>query len=266
MNKNKKEILILIIIIFIGTNYAIYELFMVPRLNEVENVKKIYEQNQKKLVDAYKKKTTLNNLKKDNEQMKEKISQLDNLTVKSMDTPQLVYDFYTACKKYGIKGNSVNFVVDTSVQTNSNNVNSNNTQNNTNSNSNGSSSVNEGGDTNSQQSNDNSNENGGLTKLTITLKVEGNKDKVDKFLRNLSSITSFKLTVISINIQAIENQVPTVPFSNIKSDNIIDSNEMSAEIIFYQYILSDNSSVKNDKQYDFYNGNNGFDSISDMIK
>lgn len=277
MDKNKKEILILIIIIFIGMNYALYELFMLPQLNKVRDEKNIYVQNEKKLSDSYEKKSTLNNMKKDNEQMKEKITELDNLTVKDADTPQLVYDFYTACKKYGIKGDSVNFALDSSLQVNSNNEKDNNKNNNNSqvnseqSNTSGSDQGNS--DSSSDQSNSSSIATGSalnlppevITKIKIILKVEGNKGKVDKFLRNLSSVTSLKLTVASLNIEATVNQVPVVPFSTIQPNNTTDSNEMSAEIVFYQYVLPDSNS-QTDKQYNFYNGKNGFDSISNMIK
>lgn len=273
MDKNKKEILILIIIIFVGVNYALYQLFMLPQLNKAEYEKKIYEQNKKKLSDSYQKKSILDKMKKDNEQMKEKVAELDNLTAKDTDTPQLVYDFYTACKKYGIKGDSVNFAVDNSIQTNSNNEKSSNSQvNNGQSNTYG---LSQGNSDNSLQQSSNSNNTttsslnvkvGAITRIKITLKVEGNKEKVDSFLRNLSTITSLKLTVVSVDIEALRNQVPVVPFSTTQiNNNIIDSNEMSAEIVFYEYILPDGSS-KTDKQYNFYDGKNGFSSISNMIK
>ncbi|MFT8315611.1 MAG: hypothetical protein ABF633_15380 [Clostridium sp.] len=273
MDKNKKEILILIIIIFVGVNYALYQLFMLPQLNKVEDEKKIYEQNEKKLSDSYQKKSILDKMKKDNEQMKEKIAELDNLTVKDANTPQLVYDFYTACKKYGIKGDSVNFAVDNSIQTNSNNQKSNNSQ--INSGQSNTSGLAKGNSDNSSQQSSNSNNTassslnvkaGVITRIKIALKVKGNKDKVDNFLRNLSTITSLRLTVVSVDIEAIQSQVPVVPFSTTQiNNNTIDSNEMSAEIVFYQYILPDVNS-KTDNQYNFYDGKNGFNSIANMIK
>jgi hypothetical protein len=139
-----------------------------------------------------------------------------------------------------------------------------------------------------------------LSKLAVNLKVIGDKNKIDLFLKNLNSLTSRRLTVISITLKATSKVATqgngtsgtnstagnsttkgtsstttsgttatggnTTVGGTIEQKPVADSIE--AQIVFNQYLVTDSSQAQSNiqKKYDFYNGVSGYKNFSDMFK
>lgn len=243
MDKTKKQILLFIIIILIGTCYAINEYIMVP--------KKLSIQQKAKEILIYKQK--LNLLKSKNDELIEltaevaKLKQVANsigdFTVTQIDTPQLIFDFYSSCKKFGIKGENLIFQLadsNTKVEV----------------------PINKTDDVN------NSNIATDLLKLTIELRISGDKNKVEKYIKSLNTLTSGKINVRSIKLEAVLD--PTVNNDGITDiHEVLDepiTNRITADIVFNQYIYSNAKNVIHPSNYGFFDGKTGFSNFSDMFK
>ncbi|MBC2579951.1 hypothetical protein [Clostridium sp. DJ247] len=349
MEKNKKDLMILIVIIFIGINYVIYTYFITSQLDNIKTQKNKYLAQKQKLNDIKLKKQSIDKKKKDLEKLKKETADFDNVVPTEINTPQLIYDFYTGCKLFGIVGQNLTFqLLDNNTDPNKSPNTNSSANNNTN--------------TNNTNSTDNKSKqpSGKFYTLTVNLKVLGDKENVENFIKNLGVITKRKLNVKNITISSSENNNTSKETSNgvdIQSDtkaqsqpstnklsssytkknfyidnhrvtvlrnasdknymsiNFIDkklyaddlvneatqqdigknnsissipnsnnsnigsvpskqtsdqipTNQLSAEIIFYQYIQGDgNNQIKVPDNYEFYDSQKeGFNSISDMFK
>ena len=277
MDKNKKELIVLILLLFIGANYLIYHYYLVPLQNKLVLEKKKYTQALALGNETNSKNNKLKQLQQTQEKLKNDSATLETLTVKEIDTPQLIYDFYNSCKKYGITGDDVSFDLNgTADQSQSSNtVSQQNTNQQTGNNS-----------QNTNNASDKSKSGNKLLKLSITLNVNGDNDNMENYIRNLNTITNRKLNVKSIELKSIGTQNVSInPSTLTQLPQITGSNStvqstpqlpqvqvtpgtsrLSATIVFYQYLLTDGKEISNKDSYDFYHENIGFDSIAKMFK
>lgn len=216
MDKNKREILALIIIVCIGVNYGIYNFFIKGQFNLLEKKKAEYNQKKEKLTYLNNKNLEIDELQSQINVLKKKLANIDKIAPHTIDTPQLVYDFYAACGEYGVKGDTINFSLEgdnqgeQSNQTQNQNTNQNSNTNTSNQNSTSNST--QGQEPNSQDNTSSSSgvvQNNGVQflKLTLELKIGGNKKDVINFIQNLNKITERRLNVKSISI-SYEEETP----------------------------------------------------------
>lgn len=294
MDKNKRDLMILIAIIFIGINYATYTYFISRKMESVQAFKNNYITKEEKLSEMEVKKALINQRKKEIEELKKKTSSFSNNVPSKIDTPGLIYDFYVACQKYKVTGDSISFqLLDNSDA--------------------------------SKNANSEDEGNNNVYTLTISLKVTGHKIDMETFIKSLDNITQRRLNVKSITLTTInlegkddtkvktdakadkkdtENVLSKASFNEVKpytlkllgnklyadglvkednkTDNLNENkdiipniednssfpNQISAEIVFYQYIekTKENQAIM-DKNYKFYDSKKeGFKNISDMFK
>ncbi|MFL0195450.1 hypothetical protein ACJDU8_07710 [Clostridium sp. WILCCON 0269] len=276
MEKNKRDLMILIALLFLGVNYASYNYFIKAQLNSAAQAKNKYITRKKELSDIKLKQQSIYTKQKEIEKLKQETADFDSIAPVKVDTPQLIYDFYNGCKLSGITGQSISFEL-LNNNSNNNNKTSNSTSNTNTSNTN----------TNSSTTVQNNQNNGKFYTLSIDLKVMGNKSNVENFVKGLGTITKRKLNVKSITISSqsstasegsnngldMGNQVPGNN-TNTTNGNQTDtgvaqiSDELFSEIIFYEYIQDEgNSQINVPGDYVFYDSQKeGFNSISDMFK
>lgn len=306
MEKNKRDLMILIAIIFIGINYATYTYFISQKMKSTEAFKNNYITQAEKLSEMEVKRETIKQRKKEIEKLKKDTASFSSKIPSRVNTPELIYNFYTACQKYKVIGDSVSFqLLDNSKV---------------------------------DKADKGENEilsNANVNTLTINLKVTGHKIDIETFIKNLNTITKRKLNIKSIalatldsedkdeteakvdgndneeilnktSLNKIEPYAVQLLGNNLYADGIVkkdDSidelhkdnvynntnldnldqdkaiipnlennvyfpNYISVEIIFYQYIekSEENESIIL-KNYEFYDSKKeGFDSIADMFK
>lgn len=244
MNKTKKQILLLIAIILIGACYAINEYIIVPKKLLIDMKAKEIQADKQKLNLLKSKNTQLIELNAEVAKLKQVANSIDEFTVTEIDTPQLIFEFYSSCKNFGIKGENLFFqLADTNTKLEV--------------------PINKTDDTN------NSNITTDLLKLTIELRVSGDKDKVEKYIRSLNALTSRKINVKSIKLEAVLD--PTVSndgISHIPSEFLEKpvTNRITADIVFNQYIYGNGKNIIHPSKYGFFDGKTGFSNFSDMFK
>jgi type IV pilus assembly protein PilO len=232
MNKNEKQILGFIILLFIGINYVLYTYYLNPKINIMNNKIEEYNKKTQQLSMIKVGEVTIEMQKKVLASSEKEVSQLDKLTVKEINTPQLIYDFYMGCKKYKIKGEDVVFQLnqenpESSKQPNAslpsaalNGVTS--TQGIA---SNSVTPVSPGvGDENSNIS-ETSKNSIKLVKLSINLNVKGNKHNIINFINNLGNITTRLLNVTNIKIDTSVTDSNTGVVNSNNINTAINKNE-----------------------------------------
>ncbi|WP_058952988.1 type 4a pilus biogenesis protein PilO [Clostridium tyrobutyricum] len=242
MKKNKRDLMILMVIIFIGINYAVYTYFIKNQLHNLNSAENKYLTTQKDLDALENKQESINVKAEEIKTLKQKTAVLDTMAPKNVNTPQLIYDFYTNCKKFGITGRSISFQL-----------------------------------LNSQSGNS-------FHTLTINLKISGNREKIESFIKNLDGITDRKINVKSITIY-IPDYENTSKYDDSSTgndsiniwnnadsrdinsaENSKASNIVGGEIVFYEYIQG-NGNSKYPDNYVFYDSEKeGLNSIADMFK
>ena len=168
MNKNKREVLILLVLIFLGINYAVYEYLIYPKYTEFKAQKAKYNEKKQSVVVLEGKKDSIEGLKVQVSKLKEESKALDDIAPYYIDTPQLVYDFYMYCSKYNVKGDNISFQLSES--------------------------------NNSKEENSSLKSLAIVSKLSINLKVNGSNNSIEEFIKNLDKITSRKLNVVSVTL------------------------------------------------------------------
>jgi type IV pilus assembly protein PilO len=259
MDKAKKQLIILILLVFFGANYAITEYAVIPGINALKSTQAEYLELVAKLNNLTEKNKQIEDLRAEIQKIKEDVAELDRIAPKGIDTPQLVYDFYNACLDYGITGETISFELREQGQEN-------NQQN-----------------PDQQQEAQKANEPNQTVylRLSINLKVKGDKVYIEEFLRNIDGITERKLNVKSIAITASSDQggeagnntfdpnvqlvTPEEEF-NGQNFEFIDAYEIAANIVFYHYVQLDGQEYERIKKYDFMDTEIGFESISDMFE
>ena len=107
MDKSKKEMLILILIVFFGLNYALFEYFFIPKNNILKVNKQRYEEKEVRVNYLKEQQENIGGLQSQIEDLNKQTAALDN----KINTPELVTDFYNTCKKYNVKGENISFQV-----------------------------------------------------------------------------------------------------------------------------------------------------------
>lgn len=242
MEKNKRDLMILIAILFIGFNYVIYTYFITYKLDTVKQAKNKYALKTKELNSLKAKKKSIETKQQELKKLRQETSSFNSMVPTQIDTPQLIYDFYNGCKSFGVNGQNISFEL-------------------------------LNGDSSSNSSD--------FHTLIIDLKITGNKANIENFMRNLNTVTKRKLNVKSITIgssddeevnndelKSSDEEVST-DNSNKSVDNVKkNGDELPGEIIFYQYVQgSGSSNTKVPNNYVFYDSQKqGFNSIADMFK
>ncbi|SQB89768.1 hypothetical protein [Clostridium tetanomorphum] len=218
---------------------------------------------------------------------------MNKVTSNEIDTPQLIYDFYISCIKYSINGEEMKF--DLNDDKDSEHDKKDNSKDITLDKSNI-----ENKDISLNTKNYSKEEkyiSNGIVRLSITLKVNGDKNKIEKYINSLNHITKRKLNVKSIKLSSkmditeeekiSEKEIASNSYindsesldvnniHNVKDNEVIDKEEnnsilvkdddISAEIVFYQYIKVNEENYDAIRNYDFYNKKIGFKSIADMF-
>ncbi|HEY8892273.1 MAG TPA: hypothetical protein VIM70_18725 [Clostridium sp.] len=281
MNKTKKQIIFLILIITVGICYSINTYIITPeKLVIKQKAKEIQDYTQKlKLLKS--KSDEVVKLTMENKKLKEVADSIGDVTVKDIDTPQLIYDFYNSCIDYGIKGEDLVFqLVDSAAKgaEPTSGTTSSTTENNTTVNTQTNITTNKANDINKTKVVSD------LLILTIELKVSGDKNNVEKYIRNLNGLTTRKINVKSIKIEATDGAVVgnniattgnvtnsvTQPGTTVLPGVITSTpsvtNQLTADIIFNQYLYTKDKDILRPSSYSFYNGNKGFTDFSSMFK
>jgi len=279
MSKTKKQIILFIIIVLIGVGYTVNEYIIAPNklLNQQKEIQ--MQAEKQKLILLKSKRAEAESLKLEIEKLKQAAKAIEDVTVADIDTPQLIFDFYSSCVEYGIKGENLVFqlassntkveapvsgavskpIGDVAKQS----TDSTGTIVNTIPPSPTTTTTTE--DTNKSKTTTD------LLKLTIELKVSGDKDKVEKYIRSLNTLTTRKINVKNIKLAATVDQVadnttnPNVLTQVVTAEEPI-TDKVTADIIFNQYVYSDGKNVIRPSAYSFYDENTGFSRFSDMFK
>lgn len=293
MNKERKWIIpSLVILIFLGINCVGYKYFFLPRYKNLLERKEEFTSKEEKIKKLKATEKKITKTKEENEKLKKDIQLMDKLTSNQIDTPQLIYDFYYSCIKYGINGEEIKFDLlpsnDTDNEENTNKIEDKKKEN-----------IKKEDLSNSKEKSNSSEANyisDGIVRLSINLMVNGDKYKIEKYINNLNSITERKLNVKSIELSSKtekeknkeENNNKDINNNNINLNNsnsesnkisyqennsmdesnnfiLVKDNEICAEIVFYQYIRVNEENYDAIKNYAFYNKKTGFNSIADMF-
>ena len=264
MSKIEKQIILFVIIVVMGAGYAINEYIIAPEKLLMEQKAKQKQYDNEKLNSLKSKGSEAMKLKAEVEDLKQVAASIGDVTVSDIDTPQLIYDFYTSCKKYKIKGENLTFQLDdsnTKVDTPASGatVTTNNTD-----------------AAKPKTTTD-------LLKLTIELTISGDKNNIEKYIRSLNTLTSRKINVKSIKLGATVATVadnPTLPQDTTatpltpnatlsptpKTETQSVTNQVTADIIFNQYIYSNGKAINRSSTYSFYDANIGFTNFSELFK
>lgn len=238
MKKEKVEQIILMILVFCGLNYMLYSFYFKGQFEQLTAEKNKYNNAKDKVTELRFKKVQVNNLIEENEKLKSDHEKLDELIPAALDTPQIIYDFYTACKKYSVTGENLEFkrVIQegTQIAQEGNEASANNSE------------------TVSQ----------GYEIIEIKLSFSGKKSKVEEFIKKLDKITSSKLDVQRIAIAA---KLPEAADLSDTANQIADE-ILEGEVTFAQYIQKSETDGTASVEYDFYNVSLGFDKIADMFE
>ncbi|WP_027626698.1 hypothetical protein [Clostridium lundense] len=295
MNKEKKLKIFLVILIFLLINYVTYRCFFFSRYNNLLAQKEEFTQKEDKIKKLKLTEKKIKEIKKENEKLKKDIELMNKLTSNQIDTPQLIYDFYYSCIKYGINGEEMKFDLFTLDNKYEKDGKDEKQEKNKAEDKNKKS-------VNSSKEKDNSSEinyiSDDIVRLSLTLKVSGNKYKIEKYINNLNGITERKLNVKSVRLFSkieeeskredeliINNNLENkedINFNNggnkdkedfeennnsLKKDSfiLVKDEVISCEIVFYQYIRVSEENYDSIKNYSFYNKKIGFRSIGDMF-
>jgi type IV pilus assembly protein PilO len=260
VDKAKKQLVFLIILVFFGANYAIGTYAIIPSINNLKSIQAEYQSQVDKLNNLTQQKDKIEIIKAEIAKIKADVAELDRIAPNSIDTPQLVYDFYNACNDYGIIGETISFELREQGQDNSQQT--------------------AGQQQEAQVKNDQKPATVNI-RLSINLKVKGDKAYIEEFLRNTDKITDRKLNVKSIAITAASTEegeasnnasdpnvqliTPEDEF-NGQSLDFIEAYELSANIVFYHYVQLDGQEYEKLKYYEFMDTEIGFESIADMFE
>jgi type IV pilus assembly protein PilO len=255
MEKTKKQILLFIVIILVGVGYVINEYIIAPEKLVIEQKAEQIRLDNQKLSLLKSKSSEAIKLTEEVAILKQGSESIADVTVEDIDTPQLIFDFYSSCIDYGIKGENLVFQLadDSNKEENPESGTTDNSSadpnisiNQTEMNTEVTTTTNETDDINKSKVNT------GLLKLSIQLKVSGDKNKVETYIRKLKSLTARKMNVLSIKVESIADELVI--------------NEVTADIMFNQYIYNDGKKIIRSSNYSFYNENLGFSNFADMFK
>lgn len=236
MNKNKRDIVVLLVLATFLVNYVLYAYVVDKKLKKLKQLENKYYTLQESINNAIQLKSTQKQLEEEIKDLSIKVQEIDKLIPYSIDTPQLIYDFYNYCKRYNVIGDEIEFKLDEYSET------TNETQ------------VEE----NQQQINE------GIKRLDIILNVYSSKEDLTMFLNNLDSITERKLNIKSISIsQTTSSQTSEEEVTNVEENKFL--GKLPIKIVFTQYIYFDQQPHKNINKYTYLDMKIGFKQIQDMF-
>lgn len=265
MEKSRSAIIISFLLVFIIINFCLYKFYIEPSIETLNNKKVEYEEKTNKVEKLIAEKNEIEKLEIEIGKLKNEIKEIDKLVPHSADTPQMIYDFYNACEKYNVSGETISFEINEEEKekedkTISNTEEKGNEENNTNK----------------------------FRKLEIKLDIVGEKENLFKFISNINNITERKINVKTINIGSYEKaesnneeisqdenksvddileEIDDIQNQVIGNGNDISNNPgLETEITFYYYIQLDEKAEKELKEYEFYKKPMGFNNVFDMFK
>lgn len=112
MDKKTKDIILLTSLLFIILNVLIFNLYLSKRFVLVKESRVKYVEKKKRIEKYIEDEKKLPAYQKEVNKLKEGSIEILNMTSYNIDTPQLIYDFYNYCKKYGARGESITFKID----------------------------------------------------------------------------------------------------------------------------------------------------------
>jgi len=266
MNKTKKQIIFFILIVIVGVCYSVSTYIIIPKKVLLDKKAKDVQAQSLKLQSLKSKSSEVVKVKAEVAKLKEVANSIKDFATTDINTPQLVFDFYTSCTQYGIKGEDLIFQLADS-NANAQDTNKTATSDNT--------TVNDKTGATSNEANSSNNATKtttNLLKLTIELKVSGDKNKVEDYIRNLNALTLRKINVKSIRLEAIigssagVNGATTNTLTPADTLAVTVSNQVTADIVFNQYIYTENKDIVRSSNYSFYDEKTGFTNFSDMFK
>jgi len=280
MSKTNKQILLFIIIVLIGVGYAVNEYIIIPEKVIIDQKTKQAQDDKQKLSLLNIKSAQVVKLRAEVAKLKDVAGSISDVTVVKIDTPQLIFDFYSSCKEYGVKGENLVFQLADSGTTANATTGTTTTGDTTNKSANGTQVTPPTTTTNSPADINKAKTTTDLLKLTIELKVSGDKNKVEKYIRNLNTLTTRKINVKKLKLEAttatVVNSTDGVSSTQIIPNTILTpgsttiatpvTDQLTADIIFDQYIYNQGKVIAPLSNYSFYNGNTGFSNFSDMFK
>lgn len=273
MNKKKIGTIIAIVIVFVMINGVTYKLYAIPKIVALNSQKKDYDVKKKKADDLIIKKNSIEKIEDEISKLQDETKDIDQLVPYTVDTPQLIYGFYTACKKYNLVGKTISFEINsdtTGATSETGTADTTGTTGTTSTTDPTNAAANTTASTTASTTKDSK-----FTKLEIKLTVVGKSADLVKFLDNIDSITERRINVKNIKITAFveENKdtAGTKTDTNLNSNAIlkpstIGSDLLNAEFDFYHYVQIDENQASKIKEYEFYDKPVGFKNISDMFK
>jgi type IV pilus assembly protein PilO len=209
MDKKKLEVIVLVVLVIIGINYAIYSYYIQPQNSEIKTAEQNYN-NLKAEVRGLKLK------KQDLEEMKTRVDEkLKNpgdtvLLPEQSDNQSMIRELYAACKQYGVVGDTLTF----SPQ--------------------GAMAAAEGSQTGEAAAESDSAELFSNVKTQlITFTFSGEKGKVEKFIENIRTVSNRKLIITSIDItSAVE--------TGVSINNTLDTaaQPVTAQLVLMEFLYS----------------------------
>lgn len=211
MDKKKFEIIVLVILLAGMVNYTLFSYFVQPQTVELKSAEQNYNSLKAQVRELRFKEKDFGSVK---DRVDEKLKAVSNSSTsgKLQDNQSLIREFYEACKKYGVKGESMTFNLQGAI--------------------------------NSSEGSATAENNGGGTAgdilvntktQIITLTFSGEKVKVESFLENIRSVSARRLLVSSIDITTASNAGVSID----KGGN--STEEVSAQVILTEFLYSDNS-------------------------
>lgn len=181
MDKKKFEVMILVILLAFGLNYAIHSYYIEPQNAELKAAEQNYNSLKNQVRELRFKEQDIKELKERVDAKLKEAEQSSELPDKE-DNQKLIREFYEACIKYGVQGESLNFSPQGAPpQLQGSEV--------------------EG----SSEDNNTKSEANNIKSQIITFTFNGEKAKVEKFLEDIRTISSRKLFVSSINITSLND-------------------------------------------------------------
>lgn len=174
MDKKRLELLILMLLVFFAVNYAAYIFYLQPKFQYYNQTENEYRSMKSKLKLLQEKEAQIEDLRGQAKIYQDKLTALDVIIPRDLNTPQLIYDFYVSTKNFNIQGESINFQLRAS----------------------------EPGSNTSEAENSSS-----FIELLISLRVFGTREYIENYIRNLNNITARKLTVDNIVLSAQEGDI-----------------------------------------------------------
>lgn len=109
MNKQKRQIMFLFLLVVFGVIYVYIQYLLVPELGKIHNKTLLLKQKQAYLEKLKRSYLVMPELKKKAEELNGREEDLDGLVPKKLDKPYIMLDIYNLAKKNGVTPKSLSF-------------------------------------------------------------------------------------------------------------------------------------------------------------